>query len=703
MSVSLRSSLLAFGALLVVVPSASAAGFRPADPFVDHAVGTNPLGLATGDLNGDGRADIVAANTGSANVSVLLGQSDGTLAAATQHAVGTTPTSVAIGDLDGDGRADIVAANSSSNTISVLRGAISGFAAQQTYVAGAGARDVALGDVDGDGHLDVVTAETGADTVSVLLGRPDGTLNARTAFPTGDAPYAVALADLNGDGKLDIVTADSGANTVSVLTGDGAGAFGAAAATAVGTTPYDLAVADLNGDARPDVGTANFGAGTTSILLGRNGGGFDPATNQHVGAQQRGLTFADIDGDTKLDLAGTTLAFGPTMEYRAGTGAGTFPGTGSNEAIGFVFTGARRPAAIVTADLNGDGRPEVIVSDVIDSRITVLNNATATAVATPPADSVARTFTVSFSVPRFPAAVDKVAVFAKGPEDSAYTKVHEAAQGVLSGSFSYTATQVGGRYEFRAVGYDASGTALSRPNGSDASTLLRQPDYEVSGTTSFGELTVGATTTRMYQVENGVGTTVKVTGVTVGGTNAGDFTVTEDYCTGRTVGTSSDCSVIAQFKPSASGPREATLTFTTDEGLTRTITMTGTAVAAPPTPTPTPTQTPTATPGPDLTPKPAPTPAALKADVVLKAKAGRKTTTLRSFELKGVTAGATVRVKVGKQSYTFKNANGRVSLKRFTKKPLKAGTKLVITVSKAGATTLTKTVTIRAGKAPLVR
>src|SRR2546427_220048 len=85
-------------------------------------VGSAPYTVAVGDVNGDGKLDLVTANYGSNTVTVLLGNGDGTFTAAAGSpvAAGSGPTSVALGELNGDGKLDLVAANSLSNNVTVL-------------------------------------------------------------------------------------------------------------------------------------------------------------------------------------------------------------------------------------------------------------------------------------------------------------------------------------------------------------------------------------------------------------------------------------------------------------------------------------------------------------------------------------------------------------------------------------------------------
>ena len=129
--------------------------------------------MALGDVNGDGRLDIVTANSGG-TAGVLLGQAGGGFAAVVGYAtgpLGSNPTGVALGDVNGDGRLDLIAANYGTNDVGVLLGQASGFAAVSRFAAGAGSRPtaVAVGDLNGDRRLDIATANYGTSAVGVLL------------------------------------------------------------------------------------------------------------------------------------------------------------------------------------------------------------------------------------------------------------------------------------------------------------------------------------------------------------------------------------------------------------------------------------------------------------------------------------------------------------------------------------------------------
>src|SRR5439155_20649214 len=183
-----------------------------------------------GAFTGVGRADVAVAQGESASgtVSVLLGNGDGTLGVQRDFTAAYVPAAVAIADLNGDGRADLVTANTDvdrdrdlvSHTASVMLGNGDGtFRPAIQLDTGQDPVSVAVADLDGDGHPDLVTANQSSNTVSVFLGNGDGTFGS-----TGVAPHAwsLAVADFNGDGKPDLAALRS---VVSVLLGNGDGSF----------------------------------------------------------------------------------------------------------------------------------------------------------------------------------------------------------------------------------------------------------------------------------------------------------------------------------------------------------------------------------------------------------------------------------------------------------------------------------------------
>ncbi len=272
---------------------------------------------------------------------------------------GAMPMGLALGDVTGDGQLDAVVTNISGLSLGVLPGLGDGtFGSVAIYPAWTGnaPQALALGDMNQDGQLDAVIASTAG--VGVLLNLGAGVFGPVTSYSgvmTGN-PHAMALADLNQDGRPDVVTVYNATGTATVRLNQGNGLLGPASSYVIGagSSPTTLALGDVTGDGQPDLVAATSGGGTTFILLPGTGiGGFGPTPTQQLNSGSSDwLTLGDVNLDGRLDIVASTSA---------AAGSVTFLGQGNST---FAYTPAYQSAqsgtSPVLVDLNHDGLPDLL-------------------------------------------------------------------------------------------------------------------------------------------------------------------------------------------------------------------------------------------------------------------------------------------------------------------------------------------------------
>jgi hypothetical protein len=360
-------------------------------PPVTLPVGLRPNSVVTGDLNGDGKQDIVVLNEGEfpdrvSSVSVLLGTGDGTFVPAATTSLLPGATSAAVGDFNRDGKADLAVTSGLNDAVEILQGNGDGtfqanpliipVGTQQNFVGSI--QPVAVGDFLHNGKLDLAVANPGSNTVSVLLGNGDGTFQQRVDYAVGTVPLSVAALDL-GNGHVDLVVANHDSSNVSVLVGNGDGTFQPAQnidvkaqVSGFDAHPLTLRAGDFNGDGKPDVLISQFagadaGESLVTVLPGNGDGTLGAPVTRDAGFGFIGLAVGDFDGDGKLDFA-MAQAFGGQVEVFPGNGDGTF---GTPRAFD---SGGAFPGASVSGDFNGDGRPDLAVPIPFSNAVGVLLN-----------------------------------------------------------------------------------------------------------------------------------------------------------------------------------------------------------------------------------------------------------------------------------------------------------------------------------------
>jgi hypothetical protein len=379
----LRGLRLLLAGLLAAALGAGVAG--ASDPTFTlgpfPSAGTGPVAVAAGDLNRDGKPDLAVTNDVSHDVTILLGDGAGNFAAAAGSPILVTgfPRALAAGDLNRDGRLDLAAAHYFGDTVSVLLGNGSGgFTAASGSpfaVPGDGPAAIAVADVNGDGRLDLVTANQFSSDVSILLGNGAGGFSPAPGTPpaVGTGPFGIAAADLNRDGKVDLAVANFTAESVSVLLGDGAGGFSLAAGSPIALThPWAIAVADVNRDGKADLAVTDGYANGAYVLLGNGAGGFSvtPDSPIYVGLTSRAATAADLNGDGKPDLVVSSGGAGD-LSLLVGDGAGGFvDAAGTPQGVG------TEPRGVTAADFDRDGKPDLAVAIFNYDNLTILRNTT---------------------------------------------------------------------------------------------------------------------------------------------------------------------------------------------------------------------------------------------------------------------------------------------------------------------------------------
>jgi hypothetical protein len=352
-------------------------------PAVSYPVGTNPVAIAAGDLNGDGKMDLAVVASGDpatgddGGVSILLGNGDRTFGAATNISPGKRPNSIAVADFNGDHRLDLAVINpdAGAGRVTIFLGNGDGtFQDPVEYATGNGPKMVAVGDLNGDQKLDLVIPNAFDGTVSVLLGNGDGTFQSRVDSQVGSAPQEVAIADLDANGEADLVVPSLKAG-VALLLGNGDGTFHPAAFEDLGLAfgPVRAVSGDFNGDGKLDL-MIDYFVGVTccpaagrfrgDLLAGNGDGTFHVV--QGVATLGGNVSHADFNGDWKLDLVAVSPNGGASVSL--GNGDGTFQNPGVSLAVGSI------PSAVMTADLNGDKSPDIVVANAGDNTISVLLN-----------------------------------------------------------------------------------------------------------------------------------------------------------------------------------------------------------------------------------------------------------------------------------------------------------------------------------------
>jgi hypothetical protein len=605
---------------------------------IDTSLPNASSGLVVADFNQDGDTDIAT----SANdfLTLLLGNGDGTFQVQVTT-VGAIAFPTAAGDLNGNGKPDLIANAIDLGFESLLNGGGSTFVVGQPLglqVASAtGAAAVALSDLNADQNLDLVIAG-GAGIVSVLDGNGDGTFATFPSYPLNTSFAALGslvAADFNGDGKIDLVVGMSvgdghgnptgelglllnsgagflppsitqlqltpgndvyvaegdfnsdgkadlavGDGAVAILLGKGDGTFDTEVDYGAGMTG-PLAVGDFNNDGKLDVLGFGSEATSVSVLLGNGDGTFGVAVTSSLNGSAYGVAAADFNKDGKLDVA--ALVANNTLSQVVmllGNGDGTFT-------VGSSYSFPFKPDAIATGDLNGDGLPDLVVAVSSGTVVVMLGKGDGTF--QNPITTVAGNQVSSIAIADFNL---------DGKLDVALSNAGWGDVSLLLGNgdgtfqtpvqFSALATDLyGAGVPLVVADFDGNGSPdLSAAGGNSISVLLSMgtsgSGVLLSPTAiTFGNQNVGeASAVQTVVLSNTNSTSLSIAGIAVFGAQSGDYSQT-NTC-GTSLAPSASCTVNVTFSPQAAGVRAAIIQIT-DNALNspQSVSLSGTGIVAP--------------------------------------------------------------------------------------------------------------------------
>jgi hypothetical protein len=330
--------------------------------------GSTPNSIFSGDVNNDGKIDVIVAYLNDDHIGLLFGSDNGTLGMVKFYQTGanSSPRWAVLADVDNDLQLDIIVLNSGTGNVGVLCGFGNGtFSSIQTYSTGSNSfpLKIAIRDLNSDNYLDIVVTLVNADHIGVLFGDGNGSFLPMESYWTDDTSSAdsITIADLNDDDQLDILVGYSITDRIGILSGEPEKTFipQRILLHTAGSLPRSVAVADFNGDSQLDIAVAMSGTNSIGILLGNGAGKFNPGPvlSTGNGSIPSFIIASDLNNDTYADIIVTHSGTNKVGVF-LGFGNGTFV-----TMITFSTGTGSQPVSIAAGDFNGDSVPDIIVAN----------------------------------------------------------------------------------------------------------------------------------------------------------------------------------------------------------------------------------------------------------------------------------------------------------------------------------------------------
>jgi len=540
-----------------------------------------PQSVAVADFNHDGKLDVATTTfVYSGQVAVLLGRGDGTFQPAVYYNVDSHDQSlywIAAADFNGDGNVDLAVADALGYNISILLGNGDGtFQPPVQYPTTEWPGFVATGDFNNDGKPDLIIVNR--QYVSVMLGNGDGTFQPpidNTILSPSDTG-TLGLGDFNHDGNLDVAVPEPvGSAGLGILLGNGDGTFREGAQYAVGSVSA-VAVADFNRDHKLDLAVIDAESNPIQVLLGNGDGTFQLGAS-YAATLAYGITTSDVNGDGKLDLLFVTTVF-PSGTSRLTVMLGNGDGTFQPPVYYLSFVEA---LYIAMGDFNGDHQPDVAVSDYRGNAVDLLLN---TGVV-----SFSPTTPISFNPQLLGTTSTPQNVMLKNTGTTTLSIASKRLSGPFQLASGTTCGSSVSPHANCTLSITFTPTAIGLKSGllsiSDSASSKPQV-IELSGTgtvitfsptqLSFGSVKVGTKSSpQNVTVTNMGGGAVSVTSITIAGSESADF-LQANTC-GTHIPAGASCTISVTFAPQFTGNRHATLEIFDNGGASpQQISLTGT-------------------------------------------------------------------------------------------------------------------------------